>query len=394
MNSQQSSSALLKKPLPAIVSKIGWGGVLLGGVCCVLGFMMDVRHASFVQLMNFLFLTSIGIGALFLVALEYIAGAVWSVPLRRVNEFLASLIPVAALMAVPLFFHLHDLYQWVNADIVSHDALVKIKEPYLNVNFFTIRFVVVFGLWTLLFYLFTHNSLRQDIDKDQNHTKFNIGLAAAFMPIFAIGLTIIAIDWAMSLEPHWYSTIYGVYYFAGTVLAGVSTATYITVKLHEQGFFPQLRRDHFYSLGTLMFVFVNFWAYIAFSQFLLIWYANLPEETYWFIARWKNGWEYISVLLIVVHFAVPYFMLLSQDSKMDLKRLKFISIWILFAHLLDLYWLVMPTYSASPVLSWMEVSFPFLTVGLVIVVFEWKMKRRNLIPIGDPKLERGLEFRL
>jgi hypothetical protein len=214
------------------------------------------------------------------------------------------------------------------------------------------------------------------------------------MPIFAVGLTIIAIDWAMSLEPHWYSTIYGVYYFAGTVLAGVSTATYITVKLHEHGFFPRLRRDHFYSLGTLMFVFINFWAYIAFSQFLLIWYANLPEETTWFIARWKNGWEYISVLLIVVHFAVPYFMLLSQDSKMDLKRLKFISIWILFAHLLDLYWLVMPSYSVSPVFSWMEICFPLLSIGLAIVIFVWKMKRQNLIPIGDPKLQRGLEFRL
>jgi hypothetical protein len=394
MNGQQSSAELLKKPLPANVSKIGWGLILFGTVCCVLGFMMDVRHASFVQLMNFLFLTSIGIGALFLVALEYIAGAVWSVPIRRVNEFLASLIPIAALMAVPLFFHLHELYQWVNAGTVSHDAVLKMKEPYLNVNFFTIRFVVVFGMWTLFFYLFTHNSLRQDIDKNRNHTKFNISLAAAFMPIFAVGLTIIAIDWAMSLEPHWYSTIYGVYYFAGTVLAGVSTATYITVKLHEHGFFPRLRRDHFYSLGTLMFVFINFWAYIAFSQFLLIWYANLPEETTWFIARWKNGWEYISVLLIVVHFAVPYFMLLSQDSKMDLKRLKFISIWILFAHLLDLYWLVMPSYSVSPVFSWMEIGFPLLSIGLVIVIFVWKMKRQNLIPIGDPKLQRGLEFRL
>ena len=394
MNGQQSSAELLKKPLPANVSKIGWGLILFGTVCCVLGFMMDVRLASFVQLMNFLFLTSIGIGALFLVALEYIAGAVWSVPIRRVNEFLASLIPIAALMAVPLFFHLHELYQWVNAGTVSQDVVLKMKEPYLNVNFFTIRFVVVFGMWTLFFYLFTHNSLRQDIDKNRNHTKFNIGLAAAYMPIFAVGLTIIAIDWAMSLEPHWYSTIYGVYYFAGTVLAGVSTATYITVKLHEHGFFPRLRRDHFYSLGTLMFVFVNFWAYIAFSQFLLIWYANLPEETTWFIARWKNGWEYISVLLIVVHFAVPYFMLLSQDSKMDLKRLKFISIWILFAHLLDLYWLVMPSYSVSPVFSWMEIGFPLLSVGLVIVIFVWKMKRQNLIPVGDPKLQRGLEFRL
>jgi hypothetical protein len=394
MSGQHSSIESMKKPLPAVINNLGWGFLLLGMVCYVLGYLVDARHAAFVHVVNFLFLTSVGIGALFLVALEYIAGAVWSVPMRRVNEFLAALIPIAALIAVPLFFHLHDLYQWVNAETVAHDAVLKIKEPYLNVNFFTVRFVVIFGIWTLFFYLFTQNSQRQDIDEDQKHTKFNIRLAAAFIPIFAIGITLVAIDWAMSLEPHWYSTIYGVYYFSGTVLAGVTTATYIIVKLHEHGYFPQLKRDHFYSLGTLMFVFVNFWAYIAFSQFLLVWYANLPEETYWFIARWKNGWEYISVLLIIVHFAVPYFMLLSQDSKMDLKRLKFISIWILFAHMLDLYWLVMPSFSSTPVLSWMEISFPLLSVGLVIVTFSWKMKQQNLIPIGDPKLGRGIEFRL
>jgi hypothetical protein len=394
MNGQSSSTEYLKKPLPAMISNIGWGLLLVGAVCYVVGYLVDERHAAFVHVVNFLFLTSIGIGALFLIALEYIAGAVWSVPMRRVNEFLAALIPLAALMAVPLFFHLNNLYPWVNTDAVAHDTVLKMKEPYLNINFFTIRFVVIFGMWILFYYLFTRNSQRQDIDKKQNHTRFNIGLAAAFMPIFAIGLTLIAIDWAMSLEPHWYSTIYGVYYFSGTVLAGVSAATYIIVKLYEQGYLPQLRRDHFYSLGTLMFVFVNFWAYIAFSQFLLIWYANLPEETTWFIARWKNGWEYISVLLIVVHFAVPYFMLLSQDSKMDLKRLKFMSVWLLFAHLLDLYWLVMPSFSVSPVLSWMEISFPLLIMGFVCVVFVWKMKRQNLIPVGDPKLGRGLDFRL
>jgi hypothetical protein len=394
MSSQHTSTEFLKKPLPADFSKIGWGLIVVGIICYVLGYLVDTRHASFVHVVNFLFIASIGVGALFLVALEYIAGAVWSVPMRRVSEFLAALIPIGALMVLPLFFHLDDLYRWVNAETVAHDTVLKMKEPFLNVKFFAIRFALIFGLWTLFFFLFTRNSLQQDVDKDQKHTKFNIGLAAAFIPIFAIGLTFIAIDWAMSLEPHWYSTIYGVYYFAGTVLAGVSAETYIIVKLHEHGYFPQLKRDHFYSLGTLMFVFVNFWAYIAFSQFLLIWYANLPEETYWFIARWTNGWEYISVLLIIVHFVVPYFMLLSQDSKMNLKRLKLMSIWILFAHLLDLYWLVMPSFSASPTFSWMEISFPLLVIGLVIMIFAWKMKRQNLIPIGDPKLERGLEFRL
>jgi hypothetical protein len=225
-------------------------------------------------------------------------------------------------------------------------------------------------------------------------TTTNIRLGAIFLPVFAISLTLTAVDWAMSLEPRWTSTIFGVYYFSGTVLASVAAATFIIVHFHENGYFPKLQRDSFYSLGALLFAFINFWAYIAFSQFLLIWYANLPEETIWFMARWKNGWEVISVLLIIVHFVVPYFALLTQDSKMDLKRLKLMAIWILFAHLLDLYWLVMPTYSEKLSLSWTDLTFPVLLVGLVIVVLGYKMKHNNVIPIGDPKLERGLSFHL
>ena len=149
------------------------------------------------------------------------------------------------------------------------------------------------------------------------------------MPVFALTTTFFAIDWIMSLEPHWFSTIFGVYYFSGTFLCALAVATFIIVSLNERGYLVAgLGKDHYYSLGTLLFVFTNFWAYIAFSQFMLIWYANVPEETYWFIARWKNGWEYVSLALIFMKFLVPYFVLLSQPSKMDGRKLKFIGIWL------------------------------------------------------------------
>jgi hypothetical protein len=384
----------VNKPLPKKLYITGWILTGIGLLLYVLGYLTDESHAAFANVVNFLFLASIGVGSLFLIALEYLAGAVWSVPMRRVNEFLASLIPFAVLLALPIFFHLHNVFQWASPEIVSTDTILQAKSPYLNVNFFVLRFVVIFGTWIVFLYFLKRNSVLQDKDKDQKHTRFNIRISAMFMPVFAFGLTFLAIDWALSLEPHWYSTVYGVYFFSGTALAGIAAATFCIVLLYKHGYFPQLRRDHFYSLGTLMFVFVNFWAYIAFSQFMLVWYANMPEETYWFVARWKNGWEYISILLIIVHFVVPYFALLSQDAKMNLPRLKFITVWLLFAHFLDLYWLVMPTYSASPVCGWIEIGFPVLIVGLVIIMFGWKMKRYNLIPIGDPKLQKGLEFHL
>ncbi len=384
----------IRRELPARVTRLAWALFLLGVVLYVAGYSLDVKRSALNNIVGFMFLASLAGGSVFLVALEYLAGAAWSVPMRRVSEFLSGLMPFVPLLAIPLLFHMQDVFEWSHPATVASDTVLASKSSYLNVGFFIARFVGVFLVLNLFYYFFTRNSKKQDVTRDPKLTTINVRLAAVFMPIFAFVLSIIAIDWAMSLEAHWYSTIFGVYYFAGTVLAGLAAATYIIVRFHENGFLPNLRRDHFYSLGALLFAFINFWAYIAFSQFLLIWYANLPEETFWFLRRWQHGWEYVSILLIIVHFAVPYFALLTQDSKMDPKRLKLMSIWILFAHLLDVYWLVMPSYGDGVPLSWMEIGFPILIVGLVMIVLSFKLKRNNLVPVGDPKLERGLSFRL
>ncbi len=383
-----------KRPLPPRVTRIGWILLGLGLVLLAIAYSTDARRAAFDNVILLLFVASLAVGSVFLVALEHIVGAVWSTPMRRLIEFLSGLTPLLPLIGLPLLFQLSELFQWTHADALAGDPVLQGKSAYLNVPFFIARFAAVCILWFLFFWLFTRNSLKQDRTADQNLTTRNIRLAAVFLPLFAITITVTAIDWGMSLEPHWYSTIFGVYYFSGTALAAVAAATLVIVSLLDAGYLPALRRDHLYSLGALLFVFVNFWAYIAFSQFLLIWYANLPEETFWFMHRWGNGWLVVSILLIVVHFAVPYFALLPQEAKMDRKRLKFMAIWILFAHMLDLYWLVMPTFSESVTLGWQEIAIPLVAAGLAITVLGWKMERQNMIAVGDPKLERGLQFRL
>jgi hypothetical protein len=383
-----------RKDIPGAVRRTGSLLVLAGVVLAAAAYLIDPRRAAFDNIVGFLFLTSIAAGSLFLVALEYIGGAVWSTPFRRISEFLAALLPVVPVVALPVFTQMGEVFPWARPELLQANHVLAGKAAYLNTGFFSIRFVAAFALWGLFAYVFFKNSQLQDISRDQNLTKRSIRVAAAFLPVFAITLTVTAIDWGMSIEPMWFSTIFGVYYFSGTVLAALSSATFIIVLLHENGYLPALRRDNFYSLGALMFAFINFWAYIAFSQFLLIWYANLPEETFWFIRRWHNGWEYVSIAQVFVHFLVPYFALLTQDSKMDLKRLKIMSVWILFAHLLDLYWLVIPGYSEGVTVGLGTIAFPVLAVGLVIVVFTMRAKKVNLIPIGDPKLERGLNFRL
>jgi len=387
-----------KKDLPAGVSNIGITLLVVGVILGVVAFFVDHSRAVFNYLIAFTFMISIGVGALFLIALEYIVGAVWSVPIRRVVEFLAAIIPLLALLVIPLLLNIGELFHWSHADAVAEDEILQGKAPYLNVPFFIIRVFVLIGIWSLFYFFFIKNSKKQDTTKDQKLTTINIRLSAVFIPIFAITISVAAIDWLMSVEPHWFSTIFGVYFFSGTVIAALAAVTLATVLLKEHGYLhPAMTNDHLFSLGALLFAFVNFWGYIAFSQFMLIWYADLPEETFWFLQKWEGSWAVFSIGLIIIHFLVPYIALVSQPSKMAPKRLKFISVWLLFAHVYDIFWLVMPEMeqlSGGYSFSWIDLVFPIAAVGLIILVFNMKAKKENLIPIGDPKLQRGLDFHL
>ncbi len=393
----QNNNTYVKKELPANLQKTGIILLLVGVVFGALHFFVDFQNALFSYLLSYMFLVSIGVGALFLVALEYVVNADWSVPIRRVVENVATIVPLLIILAIPLLFNLTNVFSWARP-IPSADKVLLSKSPFLNTSFFLIRTAVCIGLWVLFYFILTKNSRKQDETKDQLLTKKNIRYSAIFIPVFALTITMSAIDWMMSLEPHWYSTIFGVYFFSGSVLASLSVVTFATIMLREKGFLhPRMTDDHYYSLGALLFAFINFWAYIAFSQYLLIWYANLPEETFWFLGRYEGGWVVISLALIVIHFLVPYAILLSQPAKMDPKRLKFAAIWILFAHYVDLYWLIMPnmhTEHFSILSVILQFAFPTAAVGIIILAFYYRSKNANMVPVGDPKLEKGLNFKL
>jgi hypothetical protein len=393
-----NETGYIRKELPGSVAKLGVTLFATGLIFGIIGFLIEPVRASFSYLVAFMFLVSIGVGSLFLIALEYITGAEWSTPFRRLSEFLASSVPLLIIFAIPLILSMQSLFHWTHTEVVNEDAILKGKSPYLNTTFFIVRVVVIFGIWSLFYYFFSKNSLKQDTTKDQRLTKRNIVLSGVFIPIFAITITMAAVDWLMSLEPHWFSTIFGVYYFSGSVWVSLAALTLTVILLNERGYLSsRLNNDHYYSLGTLMFAFTCFWGYIAFSQYMLIWYANLPEENFWFLNRWTGGWQYFSILLILVHFIIPFGALLSYPAKTNPKRLKFMSVWIILSHYLDLYWLAMPNLEVNGhgyVFSWLDFVFPIGILGLLILIFNMKAKKHNLIPVGDPKLQRGLDFTL
>jgi hypothetical protein len=387
-----------KRELPSYIGKVGIFLFVLGAVLGIISYIINPSRASFSYLTSYMFLVSIGIGSLFLVALEYAAGAVWSTPFRRIVEFLSAAIPLLIILALPLVFNMKHLFLWANKEVVMNDSNLQQKTAYLNVTFQIIRLAFILITWVIFYWIITKNSRKQDLSGDQYLTTKNIRISMGFLIWFAVSISILAVDWMLSIEPHWYSTIFGVYYFAGTAWGALGVLTLIVVLLRENGYLTdKIKRDHYYSLGTLLFAFTCFWGYIAFSQYLLIWYGDLPEETSWFFHRWDGVWTVLSTILVVAHFIVPFFALLSFPAKTNPKRLKFMSIWVIVVHYLDVYWMIMPgmkVESGGYYFSWSDIVFPIAVVGLLMIIFNSLAKKQNLIPIGDPKLQQGFDYRL
>jgi hypothetical protein len=341
----------------------------------------------------FLFVLTIGLGSLFIVALEHVVGARWSVPLRRVPERLSGLVVLMGPAALLALFALPILYPWTNAEALK-DPVVGGKAAWLNVPFFVARVVACLGLWTLAYRVFVGGSMRQDGERNPGFNVRARRIAPLFMVIFGLTITILAFDWISSLEPEWYSDVLGVYVFAGTFLAGLAATTLAVLYLMGRGKLPGVKRDHVYNLGGFLFAFVVFWSYIGFAQYLLMWYANMPEEVYWYKERLHGSWGALVLALAVLHFLVPFLVLVPRDAKSEPKRLLWIATAMLVAHWLDLYWMIFPALRQGALFSWPELSFGAFFVATSLLWVRHTMTRGADMPIGDPFLREGLEFRL
>jgi hypothetical protein len=328
--------------LPIIGLVLGVLG-MVGALWLKQGAPTKVFYASY--LTAYMFWLSIALGGMFFVVVQYAARAGWSIVVRRLAENAMITLPLMGLLALPfLIWGNHDLYHWTHHHAVEADPILKGKEAYLNLPFWWGRAALYFALWCGLALYFYRNSTRQDETGDPQLTRKLQRIAPPAILIYGLSQTFAVFDWVMSLDPHWFSTMFGVYYFAGSALAIFAFMTVISYGLRASGALKEvITVEHYHDLAKYLFGFVVFWAYISFSQYMLYWYANIPEETMWFSHRWTGNWKTVSVVLAVGHFVIPFYFLMARAIKRAPALLLIAAIWLLAFHYIDLYWQIMPS---------------------------------------------------
>jgi hypothetical protein len=373
-----------------VLAVVGLGGSL------AFGFTSEAhRHQLWHSwLVAATFVLSIALGGLFFVLIHHSTQAGWSVVVRRLGEQTMATIPVLAILFAVLLLGRGDLFHWSHAEVVNADAVLKHKEPYLNMGFFLIRTAFYFIVWSASALWFGSKSRLQDETGDQDLTRRMRRASPPALLLFALTVTFFSFDWLMSLNPKWYSTIFGLYFFSGCVMSFFAFLALTTIAAKRAGLLVDvLSEEHQHDIGKLLFTFVTFWAYMAFSQYLLIWYANLPEETVFFAQRMAGSWRIATVALALGHFIVPFFFLLPRTVKRNAGALTVASLWLLAMQVLDLYWLVMPNLHSSGVApSLLDAATLLGCCGLFVAAFGGALRRRSLIPLRDPRLPESLTF--
>jgi len=336
-------------------------------------------------------------GSLFWVTLQNLVNARWSVVIRRVAEVFASNMPLLGVLSLPIVLPVMTgsplLYEWADKAKVATDHALHHKAGYLNANFFLVRMLVYFGFWTVLARFFLGNSRRQDETGGPEIVPSMNRIAGPAMIGFALTLTFCAVDLLMSVDPRWFSTMFGVYFFASCVQCVHVTLILALIWVQKKGRLAKsVTTEHYHDLGKMLFAFTIFWAYVAFSQFMLIWYANIPEETAWFKMRFAGGWGNVSWTLLFGHFVIPFFGLLSRHIKRNRTTLAFWCLWQLAMVYIDMYWLVLPTIDVEPNVKAMDILAALGLLSALVAGAAREAGKQNLIPTKDPRLSQSLAF--
>jgi hypothetical protein len=374
------------------MDRLQWRALAVGVVAlaaCVAGAFRNPGQFFHSYLMAFLFWTGMALGCLALTMLQHMTGGNWGLVIRRLVESGSGTLPLMALLFVPVAFGLRSIYDWTRPGV----DLPPQQLEYLKPRFFLLRAVAYFLVWLALAYVLNKWSRQQDRTGDRQLIRKMQFVSGPGLILYGLTMTFAAVDWIMSLEPRWYSTIFGLMIIEGQVLSAMALAIAAGVLL--AGCAPLgrvLQPRHLHDLGKLLLAFVMVWAYLAFSQLLIMWSGNLPEEISWYLRRLAGGWQWVGVALLLFHFALPFVLLLSREIKRNPRTLARLAALVLVMRVVDLFWLTAPEFPPAGFhFHWMDIAAPVGVGGLWLAAFAWQLKTWPLLPVGDPNLAEALE---
>jgi hypothetical protein len=375
-------------------------GALLAGVIglaiCVIGIVKAPKVFFPSYLIAFMFVLGLSLGSLGLLMLQHLTGGNWGIVIRRPLESATRVLAVVAVLFVPIFFGMNYLYgAWLTAPTSGEGALSEFQRSYLTLNGFRVRAILYFAVWGILVFLFNRWSREQDANPEDGavRRRFKI-LAGPGIILYVFVMTFAAIDWVMSLSPHWASTIYGFLFVAGQLISSMSLMIAIVVLLARSGPLSGiLQPRHIHDMGKLLLAFVMLWAYFEFSQLLIIWSGNQPEEISFYYSRLRSQWGVVAVIVLIFHFFVPFFLLLSRDLKRNPKLLPGVAIWLILMRLVDLFWYIRPEFTKltpTALPNIWDLAAALGVGGLWFFFFAGNLKQLPVLPVGDPKLAEAI----
>jgi len=354
--------------------------------------------------MSFMLVLGLTVGSLGLLMLQHLVSGHWGIIIRRSLESATRTLPLMVLAFLPIvLFGMHHLYAghgdekgWLNAPPTGEGALSDFQKSYLTTHGifgFYGRAVIYFGIWLLLMFTFNILSKQQDARPEDRALRLRFKmLAGPGLILYVFMMTFASFDWVMSLSPHWASTIYGFLFVAGQLISSMAFMIAVVVLLSRtEPFASVLQKRHLHDLGKLLLAFVMLWAYFDFSQLLIIWSGNQPEEISFYRTRLYGGWGVVAVIVLVFHFFVPFFLLLSQDVKRNAKVLPKIAMWLIFMRLVDLFWMTRPEFTSQAMPTWLDIVLPIGLGGIWLGFFAFNLKQCPILPLGDPKLAEAIE---
>jgi len=387
-------------PVPSRVDALDRAGFVAGAaaaVICTFGAFADPTQFFRSYLFAFLFWAGVALGCLSISMIHHLTGGLWGLVIRRILEAGTRTLPLVALMFLPVALGVRSLYPWANPETVAADEALRHKSLYLNPTFFYVRAAFYFAVWNLLGYLLNKWSLALDAGPDRATSRRLRGLSGIGMILLGFTITFSSVDWGMSLDPHWFSTIYGVLFMVGQALSALAFVIVCVAALgSEKPLSDVVRPGSVHDLGKLMLAFVMFWAYVNLSQFLIMWSGNLPEEIPWYIRRLEGGWQYLALVLVIFHFTLPFLLLLSRDLKRNARLLGLVAGGLLVVRLADLYWFIAPDagvhgHAAGLAVHWLDIAALIGIGGLWLSAFARELRGRPLVPVGEPEIRELLD---